>query len=121
MKVSELKGPQLDYWVARAEGRHPSELRTDEGCLVIRLNNDQLGYAYCPSENWADGGPIIEWEGLQIAPYKGLDTWIAGKADVNDPCADWHSYNHEQTGTTPLEAAMRCIVASKFGDEVEDI
>jgi hypothetical protein len=113
MKVAELKGPQLDYWVARAEGLHPSELRTDEGCLVIRLNNDQLGYAYCPSENWAQGGPIIEKAGFEIYPIGDkLQTWVA-----NDIFSDKFA---EQWGSTLLEAAMRCYVMSKFGDEVED-
>ena len=29
-------------------------------------------------------------------------------------------YEHNQFGETPLIAAMRCYVASKFGDEVPD-
>ena len=61
---------------------------------------------FCPSTDWAQGGPIIEREKITIE-WTGED-WMAYV---------WH--DHEWFGPTPLIAAMRCYVASKLGDEVD--
>lgn len=53
MKVSDLAGSQLDFWVAKAEGV--------EASVDIHLK-------FMPSTDWAQGGPIIDREGIQIAP-----------------------------------------------------
>ena len=66
------------------------------------------------STDWAQGGPIIEREGISIV----LDWDVVGEFS-------WGATRIEQSvvsqaeGTTPLIAAMRCYVASKLGDEVE--
>ena len=66
------------------------------------------------STDWAQGGPIIEREGISIV----LDWDVVGEFL-------WGATRIEQSvvsqaeGTTPLIAAMRCYVASKLGDEVE--
>src|SRR4051812_8933896 len=107
MKVSELDGAQLDYWVAKAEGYNP-ELQ--EGRPYIWT--DQTGF-WLPSVNWSDGGPIIEREQIQIGPT--YDGWYAEypymrrsgvSAGYGDPFVE---------AKTALIAAMRCYVASKFG------
>jgi hypothetical protein len=62
--------------------------------------------------DWAQGGPIIEREGINLFQRKG----IAAKEG-----RPWLAYNEaqlEQHGPTPLIAAMRCYVASKLGDEI---
>lgn len=65
------------------------------------------------STNWAQGGPIIEREGISVGCMRdyGFDGWEAG---FNSP--------HCQ-GPTALIAAMRFYVADKlggkFGNEVE--
>ena len=63
MKVSELSGALLDYWVARAEGKVLSSewdtSRTD-GVLIGTGEGDLERFA--PSTDWAHGGPIIERE-----------------------------------------------------------
>jgi hypothetical protein len=65
-----------------------------------------------PSENWADGGPIIEREKIGLK-YTGAAmefvAWVNGEL----------STVHDHYGPTPLIAAMRCYVASKMGDEIE--
>lgn len=63
MKVSELAGSQLDFWVAKAEGVEASV-------------DTQLKFT--PSTDWAQGGPIIDREGIQIAPMPAKGgTWCA--------------------------------------------
>ena len=94
VKVSELQGAALDWAVAECE-----QFVEDE---------------FEPSENWADGGPIIEREEISIefgrAEFKSA--WIAYK--LGSPHED-----NPKFGSTPLVAAMRCYVASKMGDEIE--
>jgi len=59
---------------------------------------------YSPSTNWSQAGPIIEREQISLKVFP--DGWTAWCGDPMD-------------GSNPLEAAMRCYVASKLGDEVD--
>jgi len=72
---------------------------------------------YSPSVNWEYAGPIIESEKIRIAPCAGKPErlWNACL-----PFRDLNNFQHFY-GPTPLIAAMRAFVASKFGNEVEDI
>jgi len=91
MKTSELQGAALDRAVAKCKGY-------ESDCI-----SDEWKY----STDWAQGGPIIEREGMDVLR---LDVgW-----EVTHPVARPSGY-----GPTPLIAAMRCYVASKLGDEVE--
>lgn len=71
---------------------------------------------FCPSTDWAQGGPIIEREGIQLSGWESR--WEAklywSKAAQGGPKRYWN-----MTGPNPLIAAMRCYVASKLGSEVE--
>lgn len=110
MKTSELTGVQLDYWAAMAEGkRYP--------CVEGGVCETESDEVWAPSSDWAQGGPIKER--LRIGTYwlEDMELWRAG--------IDMHGYTPEfniaeQHGRTELEAAMRCLVASKYGDEVPD-
>jgi hypothetical protein len=93
VKVSEATGLQLDWMVDQ-----------------IERNGSKYG-AFGYSSDWAQGGPIIEREKIQIVPVFGFLAWLARK--MNDERLP------EGDGFTPLIAAMRCYVASKLGDEVE--
>jgi hypothetical protein len=95
MKISELTGAALDWAVAKCE----------VGEEFIGEIEDPHFY----STDWAQGGPIIEREGIAIGSHLDGEEWIA------------EDYWREATwsGPTPLVAAMRCYVASKLGDEVE--
>lgn len=119
MKITELEGSLLDYWVARALGAET--LRTDN--RLTEVLDPRLGFgggswqAYCPSVDWGHGGPIIEREGICVVKFEtcwgaqtGFENWI----DTNDD-------DIEYTGPTPLVAAMRAYVASKFKEEVGDV
>lgn len=88
MKTSELQGAALDWAVTQCE----------------QFVED----VFEPSENWADGGPIIEREKIGLKCHSD-GTWEASHPE----CLYW------KRGETPLVAAMRCYVASKLGDEIE--
>ena len=66
---------------------------------------------FCPSTDWAHGGPIIERGRIDIR-YIG-QTWGAAR-QLNE-----YEEPDEWFGPTPLIAAMRCFVASRLGDEVD--
>ena len=103
MKTSELTGAALDWAVAKCVGH------IDDETIIRRLDPDEEGWCIAYSTDWAQGGAIIEQEGMQL--WKG-GTWCASLDQSFNP-------QDFQTGTTPLIAAMRCYVASKLGDEVE--
>ena len=91
MKTHELTGTALDWAVQQCEGQ-----RTD-------IDFAWWWEDYSPSTNWAQGGAIIEREGLTITHQQ--NQWAAQTDD------DLFAF-----GLTPLIAAMRCYVASKQGD-----
>jgi hypothetical protein len=79
---------------------------------------------YAPSTNWAQGGPIIEREKIELA-YRPRGNqndlhgsrkpdWAAGIYNEKEYTTD-----HIRGGPTPLIAAMRCYVVSKLGDNIE--
>lgn len=108
MKVAELSGAQLDWAVARAEGL---DVRLLNGGTEMVLRDGDWWY---PSESWAQGGPIIEQEGISLY----LDTnnlWQANIFDDNPAVF----FGSGVEGSTPLIAAMRCYVAHKLGEEIE--
>ena len=103
MKTSELIGPALDWAVAKCQ-RIDGHLRGKTYCTYLSGNLIFLEY----STNWAQGGPIIEREKINMEQLEHY--CVAYKR----PC----EISQRQTGPTPLIAAMRCLVASKLGDEV---
>ena len=110
MKTSELTGPALDWAVAKCEGdEYAPEFAEDHD------GNEYPASAY--STDWAQGGPIIEREGITLKQVAD-GTWRAdySKAVLK---ADKSAYAYlANKGQTPLVAAMRCFVASKLGEEV---
>jgi len=116
MKVSDLSGAELDYWVIKAGGREARFLA--EVAQILRPQYEHRGigsiwFTFQPSTEWRDGGPIIEREliGLQAV----ADGWFAGICRPPAPGM------RDGRGPTPLIAAMRCFVASKFGENVEEL
>lgn len=106
MKTAELTGAALDWAVAQAEGSVRLQYDSREGLII----NNVLGWIpYRPSVAWQQGGPIIEREKICLCwePRLKEMEWEAGM------------YGGQGTGQTPLIAAMRCYVASKFGDEID--
>ncbi len=96
IKPQDLTGVALDWAVAKCEG--------------LRFEEWETWGNY--STDWAQGGPIIEREGISVDRIGGAWT-----ADIADSVGGY--IEHTEFGPTPLIAAMRCYVASKLGDEIE--
>lgn len=113
IKTAELQDDALNLVVAMCVGR--------TGPYAL---NDSVYGKFSPSTNWAQGGPIIEREGIHTATLAaGIDPFVHQTFKEGDA---WEAeiLPHDQdsivfTGPTPLIAAMRCFVARKLGDEVE--
>ncbi len=101
-------------------------LKYGDYIVVLRPNNrlttlgQYTGYndgvcwkhLFTPSTNWAQGGALIERERIDvISDPNGTAGWL-GRNYVNQTIVALY-------GPTPLVAAMRCLVASRLGDEVE--
>jgi Protein of unknown function (DUF2591) len=103
IKTSELTRKALDWAVHYAQCLDVAVIGRDR--MVEALRYDERS----PSTDWSQGGPIIEREGIG---FRGCGkNWCA--FNWGDAESGW------QYGPTPLIAAMRCYVASKFGDEVD--
>ena len=148
IKVTEAATIQLDWMVATAEGHSIVHVPGRGACrfLGVQVRNARGGYElmplrlsatlkmaqgadypgvffsgtqyWCPSTNWAQGGPIIERKFIELnvmacgQSRTTFDTWLATISREDED-------NVEASGPAPLIAAMRCYVASKLGDEVE--
>lgn len=107
VKTNELSGVQLDWVVAQIERK---EVKFDCNLLFLSAPDFTFGDLYRPAEDWECGGPIIERERIELVAVELGEEWIA---------RDYWKEFAEQSGPTPLVAAMRCYVASKLGEEVE--
>jgi hypothetical protein len=121
MKTAELTGVALDWAVAKCEGATDFWFDTVATHWVKLDGKDRAlryGWAqsYLPSTDWAQGGPIIEREGIstRFDPKDARGAWYAVLGEHRFLSPDF-----EGTGTTPLIAAMRCFVASKLGNDIE--
>lgn len=117
MKTSELTGALLDVWVAKIELAFIVGLPINDE--TMQRVHDKVGkLPYSSSTNWAQGGPIIEREGIGVAKR-----WAPADGPIT-PGSEFTAISLDDTvwrnGPTPLIAAMRCYVASKYGDEVPE-
>lgn len=132
MRVSELEGALLDYWVAMAEdvGRKDEdklspELWRENGkessmCMVwygggCSIEGGRWDQSYCPSSDWQDGGPIIERERVDLGAVDMMGEGARWCASMGAGIKRYRAF-----GPTPLVAAMRAYVGLQFGDEVPD-
>lgn len=116
MKVSELEGPLLDCWVAKAEGLDVSHI--EDGRVWLYLTSLRTASVKeCPrfSTRWDDGGPLIERGSLALVHYHDMNgLWACW------PIPGCNPDTRIQVGTTPLLAAMRAVVFAKYGEEVPE-
>ena len=122
MKVAELEGALLDYWVARALGYASREDVPSN--LTGEWSEGGFKNDWTPSTDWAQGGPIIERANITLLDpmlcNSGLwEAFMGAFLDVRS--SDILGMVAQGAGPTPLIAAMRAYVASKFGEEVPDI
>jgi len=113
VKTNELSGAQLDWAVAKCEGVAVAYDRMNGWWETSdpRYAEPNDPEVFSPSTNWAQGGSIIEREGIQIQKHRS--GWVALPEDAQ------FSEEEYQEGSTILIAAMRCYVTSKLGEEVE--
>lgn len=135
--MSELDGALLDAAVAKALGRRYRIIemlsqdyrRRFEACVVADYGGGVITpngvrqlervtdfEVYAPSTVPNDGHPIIEGEHIELMFKTDDGLWSAYWAPRGD-----RRYGPElrQQGETALQAATRCFVASRFGEEVE--
>jgi hypothetical protein len=118
MKVAVLDDCHLAYWVAVAEnltpfvvGKFCATVEATAGSTPLAKNAKSMGHSYAPHLSWAQGGPLVEKYAVTLYPYLDGLGWYA------------HACNGRGTrmeGQSPLVAAMRSIVATKYGKDVSD-
>lgn len=106
MKTNELTGAALDWAVAKCEGRTWLDA---ENFLAYWEEDGEMKY----STDWAQGGPIIEREKINLRHDPDCNKAQAWEA------SDDIDFFEAVYGPTPLIAAMRCYTVSKLGDTVE--
>jgi hypothetical protein len=111
--TKDLIGPALDWVVAKCEGHVRA---FDEGDEISGLSMKQWNWV--PTENWSQGGPIIEREEINLEIHEGGHT-RASFYRMRLTHDGRVKHYHHQHGPTPLIAAMRCFVSSRLGDEVD--
>ena len=114
VKVSELSGLALCYAVCMIEMPHLVWKST----IGIHAHSHQIIVpelkepdCYSPYTDWAMCGPIIERENIEHSGSVGNPK----HAQIYQGGYKWV----DAYGPTFLIAAMRCYVASKFGDTIE--
>jgi len=124
MKTSELTGAALDWAVAAVENLQFNEdrvvtVRRQEPTLPAWIERENAPgstphyHRFTPSTDWAQGGPIIERERIAVLCPRTGDFFDARDTKT------FRLHPVYSRGATYLEAAMRCYVQSKLGDEVE--
>jgi len=118
MKATELIGSALDWAVAKALGwvSYPTDSIEQGDTWHMNPGTAPFGPVmkvadWRPSTDWSQGGPLIEKYRMHICPivYDGMgmtQCWIDG-------C------DNRFIDSTPLIAAMRCLVDAKLGDTVQ--
>ena len=117
VKTAELIGPALRHAVATALGYTKGEGQWCEpawfdnhGRLVAQFN------LWMPDFDWSQGGPLIEQYQIWLTgPFRRRKSWKASSGRASD-CVFAKS---EREGLSPLVAAMRCLVAGRYGDTVQ--
>ena len=126
VRVRDLGGAALDWAVAVIEGRtirrDPMALydrsywvweETPSGFGGIDIRKSvymRIGKDYSPSTDWGQCGPLLEKHSISLE--RRHDGWWAASCRYN--YADEPRFLH--LAHEPLVAAMRCLVATKFGD-----
>jgi hypothetical protein len=107
VKVSEATGHVLDWMVAKSLGRPRAYLDGETFKDLNQRGDSNVNW----SEDWAQGGPIIQREKifLDIGDLGGPN-WYEARTAIG---------NLKRRGPTMLTAAMRCFAANILGEEVE--
>ena len=116
IKVSELKPPLLDYYVAKGEGKikdNAYSVQGIDGDVWWNPDGTCCGMGtYRPSTDWSQGGVILEREKIELVYDDYHKQWEA----TYDPKGGEGIFLY---GPTMLIAGMRAYVQSKFGYDIE--
>ena len=118
IKTKTLSGTALDWLVAKCEGKVEQGVYGTPELLQSGLHlhycDVLLSHPYSPSTDWAEGGPIVQRERMEVMPCMDVlvEKWIASH------CLRQSKWSQE-CGPTPLIAVMRAFCCSKLGDEVD--
>jgi len=121
IKVSEATPLQLDWLVAKAAQMPVVVMCNPTWAVPVYVATNETGlYTFAPATNWEQGGPIIEREGIELhgSILDAGNCW----AQFYRPHTTFDGgarHYHRQEGSTPLIAAMRCFICSRFGEIVE--
>ena len=119
IKVSEATGAVLDWMVCSVQ--HPEATMSATHVWLPAGDAEDDFLIERTSTDWAQGGALIEREGIGFFCNR---TTATGARFTPDAGADWRAFALNKHGVhyfgpTPLIAAMRCFCASRLGDEVE--
>lgn len=122
LKTSTLSGAALDWAVAKCEGLESDIGRTNEGKDVIVLTVvDGFWRKYEPSKNHLITDELIKRLNIHVCSSDllgdGYNAYM-WKLPLDVKIGNEFVCKTEYANT-PRIAAMRCYVASKFGDEIE--
>ena len=125
IKTADLIGPALDWAVGTAL-ELPVEIcqvfqygrpNGEHYISIGETDKDGAEVTFEPSEEWSQGGPIIEWEMINVK---------SNLARMREhPEYNWLSDCPEKricvsfNGPTPLIAAMRCYCYAKLGEFID--
>lgn len=115
MRIDELDGARLDYFVARAEGLDAALIHGN-GMDYCRIDVQGVGHmVYVPTQNWTLLGPILKRQRYLIYPRAAEPgarevVWLA-EAQLNS------KFNGMYIATSPEIAICRLRVAEAFGQE----
>ena len=103
-KTPELIDAPLDWAVAKCEEVEPEWLIEDN------FSHARAYGEFTYSSNWAKGGPILSRERIDRVFNHKSGLWLAFTS---------RGTTHTHQDKSELVAGLRCVVASKLGDEVE--
>lgn len=113
IKTSELSGAALDWAVEYALLSHVSNLEMRAAVALRNHRTKEVWY----SNNRALGDPLIEREKISVG-YERYGSPGGGMWDAVKEVSKDAGFLLE-FGSTPLEAGLRCYVASELGNEVD--
>lgn len=112
--ISEASSAVLNWCVAKCLG-YEIQIINNHGRQSVQCRNGHPAwFEFDPTENWSDGGPIIDEKKICLYP----DDPVAPKATFTPDPQNPHYY-FRRYGETSLIAAMRCYVSSMMGESVE--
>lgn len=115
--VATLTGDLLNYAVALAEKYEPrcSWMLAQQGYTAWQQYEHAHGNPVPAYLTSSAGDDIIDREKISVS-WTGK-AWLG--ATLVEPDPGYCRFGHKHYAATRREAAMRCYVASKFGDEIE--